>query len=250
MGMMLRLSLLVRSFFVQGSFNYRNLMGTGMAWAFIPAVAALRREGRAADDVIGPGEPFNAHPYLTPVALGALARAAEDGEDPEKVRRFREAVSSPLGSLGDKLFWGSWRPFCLLGGALAAALGAPVGIVIVGVLVFYNALHFGLRAWGLSAGLRMGLGVGQALRRAALSKKAERIAALGVLLSGVLSGILLRDAPELPGSVFLWILGGIALLLAGVFRGEALRRLAPAFLLFIVIAGLAAHSGSPLPGAD
>lgn len=248
---MLRLALFLRSFLVQGSFNYRNLIGTGMAWAFLPAQAELRREGKGGEtELISASEPFNANPYLTPVALGALTRAARNDEDPERIRRFREAVRSPLGSLGDKLFWSSWRPFCLVAGALAAALGTGAEVVVGGVLILYNVLHIGLRAWGLSAGLRMGLDVGQALRRAALAEKAERIAALGVLVSGVLCGVLLRDVPELPGSVFLWILGGIVLLLAGVLRGEALRRLAPAFLLLIVIAGLTAHASSLLPGAE
>lgn len=245
---MLRVALLLRSFFVQGSFNYRNLIGTGMAWAFLPVRATLLRLGLGETDVMEPGEAFNAHPYLTPVALGALASAAQKGEDPGRIRRFRDAVRSPLGSLGDQLFWGTWRPFCLIGGALAAALGTSVGVVVGGVLVVYNALHLGLRIWGLGAGLRMGLDVGKSLKRAALAEWSERIATLGVLVSGVLCGVLLRDAPELPGPVFLWVLGGIALLLAGVLRGEALRRLAPAFLLLIVVAGMVALPGPSLPG--
>lgn len=244
----LRLRLLLRSLAVQGSFNYKNLIGTGMAWAFLPADAALRRMRGTAAAVLRPDEPFNAHPYLTPLALGALARAAMDGEDPEKIRRFREAVRSPLGSLGDRLFWSSWRPFCLVAAALTVALGVRAEVAVVGLLVVYNLLQLGLRAWGLAVGLDMGLDVGRALRTAALSEKAERIAAAGVLVTGVLCGVLLRSALELPGSVFLWVFGGIALLSAGVLRGEALRRLAPVFLLLIVIAGFAALSGSPLPG--
>ncbi len=238
---MIRLDLLLRSLLIQGSWNYKNLLGTGMAWALIPTEVTASSLGKSVPlgEVAGTVEPtFNAHPYLATVALGALTRAAADHVAPERVRRFREVLPSALGSLGDKLVWGAWRPFCLVGALLAALLGGSAWMVLFGLLAVYNFAHIGLRAWGLSAGLRTGLEVGAELRDAALLGKAERIASAGVLLSGILSGALLGEAARVPGPTLLWISGGAALLSLGLVWGETLRRVAPVFLLLLVLSGV------------
>ena len=43
---------------------------------------------------------FNAHPFLSGAAVGALARAELDGEPGERILRMRTALSGPLGALG------------------------------------------------------------------------------------------------------------------------------------------------------
>jgi PTS system mannose-specific IID component len=238
-----RFDLLLRSLFIQGSWNYRNLLGTGLAWALREQVPSS--DPRASDPAsIEPT--FNAHPYLATVAMGALTRAAADGEDPERMRRFRDAMQSALGSLGDNLVWGAWRPFCLLAALLAGFLGAPPAFVIFGLLLVYNAAHLGLRAWGLSAGLSNGLEVAGVLRGAQLSGKAERITAAGVLLAGIFGGAVLGEAAGLPGAAAVWIGGGAALLAMGLVWGESLRRAAPFLLLVAVLGGFI---GSAVVGA-
>src|SRR5207237_102193 len=70
---------------------------------------------------------FNAHPYLASVAVGALARAELDGEPPERIERFRTALAGPLGSVGDRLVWAGWLPFCSLAALAIFGLGASLG---------------------------------------------------------------------------------------------------------------------------
>ena len=102
---------------LQGSWNYETLLGTGVGFVMEPALrllpggldgqayrAALARESRY----------FNAHPYLAGVAVGALTRAELGGVDPVRIERFRTALAGPLGSVGDRLVWASWLPFCSL----------------------------------------------------------------------------------------------------------------------------------------
>ena len=80
--------------------------------------AALARESRY----------FNAHPYLAGVAVGALTRAELDGVDPARIERFRTALAGPLGSVGDRLVWASWLPFCsLVALCVFGAGGSPAG---------------------------------------------------------------------------------------------------------------------------
>ena len=93
---------------------------------------------------------FNAHPYLAAVAVGALARAELDGEPPARIERFRTALCGPLGSVGDRLVWAGWLPFCsLVALARLRTRRGPV-LVVALFLVLYNVGHFGLRAWGLA----------------------------------------------------------------------------------------------------
>ena len=240
----LRLSLFLRSFLVQGSWNYRTLIGTGLGWALLPVSARLNPDepkGLVPSDV---DDPFNSHPYLTPLALGALARTAEEGADLERVRRFRDALRSPLGSLGDKLIWGAWRPLCLLGGILAAVLGVRPGVVIGTLLVAYNLPQVALRGGGLTVGLRLGFDVGGALERARLAQWSERVESAGVLVFGALLGLLLGKGLALSGLGFLWVWAGCVFLLGGILRGEALRRWAPVLLLLLIALGLVISPGA------
>ncbi len=141
---------------VQGSWNYETLMGTGIGFAMEPALrylpggirgpayrAALARESRY----------FNAHPYLAGIAVGALTRAELDGVDPVRIERFRTALAGPLGSVGDRLVWASWLPFCSLVALCIYGFGRSPLAVVGTFLMLYNLGHFGLRAWGLSLGL-------------------------------------------------------------------------------------------------
>ena len=235
----MRADLFLRSFFIQGSWNYRNLLGTGLGWAIGRTAASAALGGAATDPHQGAGiEPaFNAHPYLATVAIGALTRASAEGQDPDRVRRFRDAIQSALGSLGDNLVWGAWRPFCLVAALFLGVLGGSAALVVFVLLLAYNAGHLGLRAWGLSAGLEKGLEVGGALRSASLSAKAERITLLGVLLTGVFAGTLLGLAPGLPGTTILWVGGSAALVATGLVWGEAARRVAPVLLIVAVLGG-------------
>ncbi|MGI8400010.1 MAG: PTS system mannose/fructose/sorbose family transporter subunit IID, partial [Gemmatimonadaceae bacterium] len=77
-----KLAMFVRMLAVQGSWNYETLIGTGIGFVMEPALrflpgglngpayrGALARESRY----------FNAHPYLTGIAVGSLTRAELEG---------------------------------------------------------------------------------------------------------------------------------------------------------------------------
>ena len=198
-----RRALFLRSFAVQGSWNYQTLIGTGFAYMLLPALryqfegdprglrSALRRQA----------ELFNSHPYLVTVAAGAVARLEAEHTNPELVKRFKDALRSPLGSLGDRLFWFAWRPACALGGIALLLLGLPWWIAIGSFLVAYNALHLYIRRWGLEAGFSTGLQVGTVLRDAALERWGDRAASAGALLAGFATVLALsrgeRPVPDL-----------------------------------------------------
>ena len=178
----------IRLLAIQGSWNYEILLGNGIGFCLEPALRglpggihspafheALARESRY----------FNAHPYLASVAVGALARAELEGADPVRIERFRTALCGPLGSVGDRLVWAGWLPFCSLASLAVFGLGASPLAVVGLFLILYNIGHFGLRIWGLNTGWNHGLRVASALGNPVLRRGPQQIGRLAALATGI-----------------------------------------------------------------
>lgn len=155
----------VRTLIVQASWNYDRMVGVGVAYAMEPLLRQLpggRANGRYAAALKRVAGFFNAHPYLTGMAAGALARVEYDGMPEAQADRLRRALIGPLGSVGDQLIWAGWLPLSVaVGLILAVLISVPAGVV--SFLLVYNAVHLTLRSWGLVAGWRSGVGVAGAL---------------------------------------------------------------------------------------
>mgnify|MGYP001818432523 CR=1 FL=1 len=69
-------STFTRSFLVQGSWNYRTMLGSGFAFALIPALRTIFRDDPEGLDASLNRhlELFNAHPYIYNVAMGSVLR--------------------------------------------------------------------------------------------------------------------------------------------------------------------------------
>jgi PTS system mannose-specific IID component len=211
----IKIAMYFRLLALQGSWNYETLLGTGIGFVMEPALrllpggvdgpayrAALARESRY----------FNAHPYLAGVAVGALTRAELDGVDPVRIERFRTALAGPLGSVGDRLVWASWLPFCsLVAIGVYGAHGAPLAVVGT-FLLLYNAGHFFLRAWGLRIGLSRGLDVASALGNPVLRQGPLYIASAAAFVGGIALPLALQRITG-PGRA---VIGGI---IAAAFIG-------------------------------
>jgi PTS system mannose-specific IID component len=194
---------LMRALFIQGSWNYRSMLGLGMAWAMLPALRwrAHRSSGSARAAELAPVtlqrhvEPFNSHPYLASMALGSLIRLEADGASDDTIRRFRAAVRGPLGALGDRLVWATWLPLCSLLGVLVLLSGASPWIAGALFLGVYNTGHIALRIWGFSAGYAEGPRLAARLKSAGLSQLADRLGSGVALLAGLTAGLLLAGRP-------------------------------------------------------
>jgi PTS system mannose-specific IID component len=203
-----KVAIYLRLLAVQGSWNYETLNGTGIGFAMEPALrylpggiggrayrAALARESRY----------FNTHPYLAGIAVGALSRAELDGVDAARIERFRTALAGPLGSVGDRLVWASWLPFCSLVALCAYGFGGSPLAVVSTFLVLYNAGHFGLRAWGLRLGFARGLNVASGLGNPVLRHGPQYVGSAAALVAGVTLPLALQRVAG-PGRV---MAGGI-----------------------------------------
>lgn len=237
----------LRTLVVQGSWSYDRMVGLGVAYAMEPLLRDLpggRSNGRYAGALGRVAGFFNAHPYLTGLAVGALARAEHEGVPEVQADRLRSALIGPLGSVGDQLIWAGWLPLSLALGLLTAVARSPL-VGVVAFLVLYNAVHLTLRVWGLVVGWRLGPRVAGALgepvlqfalrfgtRAAAFALglalplvgawligefgRHERVPALGVALLGLAGTQLLL--PALGGVRLGLVLVGGALLLGLVWR--------------------------------
>ncbi|NUQ21706.1 MAG: hypothetical protein HOQ09_12220, partial [Gemmatimonadaceae bacterium] len=183
-----QMEMALRLFMIQSAWNYELLLGNGLGFCVEPALRRLPggRKGTAYREALArQSQYFNAHPYLAAVAVGALARAELERAEPARIERFRTALCGPLGSVGDRLVWAGWLPFCSLFALAAFGLGAgPVTVVLL-FLGLYNAGHVTLRAWGLSVGWRRGMRVASALANPVLREGPGHLARAAALVAGV-----------------------------------------------------------------
>lgn len=212
----------VRAFFrlfaIQGAWNYERLTGIGMGYAAQPLLEDLKLSdpARHAEAAVRSAEYFNSHPYLAGAALGALVRAEYDLVPGAQITRLRTALTSPLGALGDQLFWVGLAPATAAAAGLAVVLGFGVWTVVA-ILAAYNLVRLATSWWALKIGLRSGMRLGAALGDSWLPRAAARAG----VLAGVLVGAVLPVAAG-------WLLTGqqltglaIALLTMGVGLGAS-----------------------------
>ena len=182
------LNISTRLLAIQGSWNYETLLGNGIGFCVEPALRFLPGgvHGPAFKEAMTRQSAyFNAHPYLAAVAVGALARAELSGVPAERIERFRTALCGPLGSVGDRLVWAGWLPFCSLLALLCFGLGARPMVVLVVFLALYNLGHLALRVWGLHVGWTRGLGVATALANPVLRQGPKYLARAAAAIAGL-----------------------------------------------------------------
>ena len=158
----------VRAFFrlltVQGAWNYERMTGVGIGYAAEPLLEDLKSAdpGRHAEAAVRSAEYFNSHPFLAGLAVGALVRAEYDFVPGPQVARLRTALCSPLGVLGDQLFWIGLVPSMMATAIVGVVAGLGLWSLIT-VVVTYNVVRLWTGMWALDTGLATGTRVGAAI---------------------------------------------------------------------------------------
>jgi mannose/fructose/N-acetylgalactosamine-specific phosphotransferase system component IID len=227
--------LFLRSLFIQAAWNYRGMQHLGLLWAQLPALPEDKEARRAA--MARGAEFYNAHPYLCGYLLGAAARLEPQGEG-ESLSRLKKAALSPLGAVGDRLFWAGLRPLAGAVGVLGLALLAAspsastqglywaVALGALAVLAF-NIVHLQWRWRALRDGFDLGLGVAQSIRGLVNHQGLAHTGAALCVLAGLMAPLLgagAADAGGLPGVLM------FLLLLAAGWQLPARRWSLPALL--------------------
>ena len=205
-------SVYLRSFFFQGSFSVKERQNIGFAYCIEPVGSELyaqASERRAFQ--FRHTEFFNINPFMATLVLGAVAHMEErllaDGSvTTEDITRFKAAFGKTCGSIGDRFFWRTLRPFCLVFGLLWTLFYGIWGIVLF--LVLFNVSTMILKWHWLTSGYRLGPMVVHEIRKHYINSTAlllERIS--GIVIAFFTVAFL--SAPEYGIS---WITAGTILL--------------------------------------
>ncbi|MBA3346264.1 MAG: PTS system mannose/fructose/sorbose family transporter subunit IID [Gemmatimonadales bacterium] len=216
---------LLRLIAVQGTWNYERMLGVGMGYAAEPLLKDLQtvdpvRHGEA---VVRSTEFFNCNPNLAGLALGATVRAEYEAVPGAQIARLRTALCSPLGALGDQLFWAGLVP-ALVGAAVVGAVLGAGWWAIAGLLLLYNAVRIGTGVWALRTGFDAGMRIAGAISGSWIPRAVERI--------GPVAGFAVGTAIALSAGWYLEGFGwaGAAGALAVAATGAAVTRwFGPAF---------------------
>ena len=185
-----RRSVMFRSMFLQGSWNYERMQNGGWAYAMIPAIKKLytTKEDRAAA-LKRHLEFFNTHPYLAAPVLGvtlALEEERANGApvDDVAIQGVKVGMMGPLAGVGDPVFWFTVRPML---GALGASLALSGSIM--GPLLFFfawNIIRIAFLWYTQEFGYQAGSKITDDLSGGLLQKVTKGASILGMFVLGSL----------------------------------------------------------------
>ena len=203
------ISIFFRSFLIQAVWNYQSMLSIGFCFALTPVAKKLfkDREKRIAFYNRHLNF-FNAHPYFSSFALGAITRVEEDmalegNEDYSKVDRLKNALIGPLGAIGDQLVWATLKPasilICLLAVILIDDYQTKIGFLFV-LLILYNIPHLYIRIFGIIKGYRAGYDVYKILNIERFKTVKNIYGGLGGLALGIIIAYSLLQSGETNGA--------------------------------------------------
>ena len=185
-----RLSVALRSTFLQGSWNYERMQNGGWCFAMIPAIkklyttkedqiAALKRHL----------EFFNTHPYVASPVIGVTLALEEDKANgapvgDSAIQGVKVGMMGPLAGVGDPVFWFTARPIL---GALGASLA--MGGSILGPILFFvlwNVIRWAFMWYTQEFGYKVGTSIAQDLSGGLLCKITQGASILGMFIIGSL----------------------------------------------------------------
>jgi len=183
------LKVYMRSFFIQGSWNFERMLGLGFCFALIPIAKRLYSTNEEIKQFLKRHlQFFNAHPFTSSWLLGAIAKLEQqtitkESVDQRSLQVFKERLCGPLGAIGDTLFWRHIKPIAAMTGMLLSMLFGVIGVVIF--LVIYNIPQFWFRMYALKQGFREGFDLVNRISKRRFQKIFNRLGLLGAGILGV-----------------------------------------------------------------
>lgn len=186
----IRRSVMWRSMFLQGSWNYERMQNGGWAYSLIPALKKLYPSGEEAKEALKRHlEFFNTHPYIAAPIIGvtlALEEERANGADIDDaaIQGVKVGMMGPLAGIGDPVFWFTVRPIV---GAIAASLA--VGGSIIAPLFFFivwNAIRIAFLWYTQEFGYKSGSAITKDLGGGLLQTVTKGASILGMFVLGVL----------------------------------------------------------------
>ena len=185
-----RRSVMLRSQFLQGSWNYERMQNGGWAYSLIPALKKLYpNKDDASASLKRHLEFFNTHPYIAAPILGVTLALEEERAngvqiDDAAIQGVKVGMMGPLAGIGDPVFWFTVRPIL---GAIAASL-ATGGSVIAPLFFFFvwNIIRLGFLWYTQEFGYQKGSEITKDLSGGILQTITKGASILGMFVMGIL----------------------------------------------------------------
>lgn len=185
-----RISVWLRSTFLQGSWNYERMQNGGWAFAMIPAIKRLYKTKDERSAALKRHlEFFNTHPYVASPILGvtlALEEERSNGTEVDDItiQGVKVGMMGPLAGIGDPVFWFTVRP-------ILGALGASLAINgnILGPIIFFvawNLIRMAFTWYTQEFGYKVGSSITDDLSGGLLQDITRGASILGMFILGAL----------------------------------------------------------------
>lgn len=185
-----RISVWLRSTFLQGSWNYERMQNGGWAFAMIPAIKRLYKTKEERSAALKRHlEFFNTHPYVASPILGvtlALEEERSNGTEVDDItiQGVKVGMMGPLAGIGDPVFWFTVRP-------ILGALGASLAINgnILGPIIFFvawNLIRMAFTWYTQEFGYKVGSSITDDLSGGLLQDVTRGASILGMFILGSL----------------------------------------------------------------
>ena len=145
----------LRSYWLQSSFNYETMQSGGWLFAMIPGLEKVHtNKNDLAASMYHNLDFINTHPFLVTFVMGIVLSLEQNKLDTQTIRAVRISAASPLGGIGDALFWLTLVPITAditSNMAIDGNIAAPFVFLLVFNLVLV-ACRFGLMNWSYKVG--------------------------------------------------------------------------------------------------
>ena len=185
-----RRRVMLRSQFLQGSWNYERMQNGGWAYSLIPVLKKLYPKQADAQAALKRHlEFFNTHPYVAAPILGVTLALEEERAngvpiDDTAIQGVKVGMMGPLAGIGDPVFWFTVRPIL---GAIAASL-ATGGSIIAPLFFFvvWNVIRMSFLWYTQELGYRQGSEITKDLSGGILQTITKGASILGMFVMGIL----------------------------------------------------------------
>ena len=145
----------LRSYWLQSSFNYETMQSGGWLFAMVPGLEKVHtNKNDLAASMYHNLDFINTHPFLVTFVMGIVLSLEQNKLDTQTIRAVRISAASPLGGIGDALFWLTLVPITA-GITSNMAIEGNIAAPFIFLLIFnlaQAACRFGLMKWAYKVG--------------------------------------------------------------------------------------------------
>ncbi|MGQ4892848.1 MAG: PTS system mannose/fructose/sorbose family transporter subunit IID [Candidatus Njordarchaeia archaeon] len=171
------------SWFIQSSWNYERMMGTGYAHGMLHIEKKLRKDPEELKEWLTMhSEFYNTEPHLHNIILGMTISLEEQGADIETIRGIKTALMGPFAGLGDSIMWFTILPIAFAIGASIGLEGSFLGPFIA--FIIWVGLSWPIKYYSTVIGYEYGGNLSELLKGDFLKFFRDAVAAFAVAMMG------------------------------------------------------------------